>query len=89
MLRSTRLRATTLALCLAAAFSVQSARPVSPDHHEFEAAIHAPYAADKSAAREFTLYFSWIDAKDPSTVAWKVELLSQDGSRVLRQWHGE
>jgi hypothetical protein len=89
MLRSTRLRATTLALCLAAAFSVQSARPVSPDHHEFEAAIHAPYAGDKSAAREFTLYFSWIDAKDPSTVAWKVELLSQDGGRVLRSWHGE
>jgi hypothetical protein len=89
MLRSTRLRATTLALCLAAAFSVQSARPVSPDHHEFEAAIHAPYAGGKSAAREFTLYFSWIDAKDPSTVAWKVELLSQDGSRVLRHWHGE
>ncbi len=89
MLRSTRLRATTLALCLAAAFSVQSARPVSPDHHEFEAAIHAPYVGEKSAAREFTLYFSWIDAKDPSTVAWKVELLSQDGARVLRQWHGE
>jgi hypothetical protein len=89
MLRSTRLRATTLALCLAAAFSVQSARPASPDHHEFEAAIHAPYAAGKSAAREFTLYFSWIDAKDPSTVAWKVDLLSQDGSRVLRNWHGE
>jgi hypothetical protein len=83
------LRATTLALCLAAAFSVQSARPVSPDHHEFEAAIHAPYVGEKSAAREFTLYFSWIDAKDPSTVAWKVELLSQDGSRVLRHWHGE
>ena len=55
MLRSTRLRATTLALCLAAAFSVQSARPVSPDHHEFEAAIHAPYVGEKSAAREFTL----------------------------------
>ena len=89
MLRSTRLRATAVALGLAAAFSVQSARPVSPDHHEFEAAIHAPYAADKSAAREFTLYFSWMDAKDPSTVAWKVELLSQDGSRALRTWHGE
>ncbi|HQW80456.1 MAG: CehA/McbA family metallohydrolase [Rhodanobacteraceae bacterium] len=89
MLRSTRLRATTLALCLAAAFSVQSARPVSPDHHEFEAAIYAPYAADKSVAREFTLYFSYIDARDPSTVAWKVELLTQDGSRVLRHWHGE
>ncbi len=89
MLRSTRLRASTLALCLAAAFSVQSARPISPDHHEFEAAIHAPYAADKSAAREFTLYFSWMDAKDPSTVAWKVELLSQDSGRVLRTWHGE
>jgi hypothetical protein len=89
MLRSTRLRATAVALGLAAAFSVQSARPISPDHHEFEAAIHAPYAAGASATREFTLYFSWIDAKDPSTVAWKVELLSQDGSRVLRQWHGE
>ncbi|HWT15641.1 MAG TPA: Ig-like domain-containing protein [Patescibacteria group bacterium] len=89
MLRSTRLRATTLALCLAAAFSVQSARPVSPDHHEFEASIHAPYAAGKSAAREFTLYFSYIDARDPSTVAWKVELLTQDGRRVLRSWHGE
>lgn len=89
MLRSTRLRASTLALCLAAATSIQAARPLSPDHHEFEAAIHAPYAAGKSAAREFTLYFSYIDARDPSTVAWKVELLDAEGKRVLRSWHGE
>lgn len=89
MLRSTPLRAAALALCLSAAFSVQSARPPSPDHHEFEAAIHAPYAGNAAGAREFTLFFSWIDARDPSTVAWKVEVLSQDGERVLRTWHGE
>jgi hypothetical protein len=89
MLRSTRLRASLLALGLAAAFSVQAGRPASPDHHEFEAALHAPYSAGKSAAREFTLYFSYMDARDPSTVAWRLELLSQDGHKLLRSWHGE
>ncbi|MBK7146944.1 MAG: proprotein convertase P-domain-containing protein [Xanthomonadales bacterium] len=89
MLRSTRLRATTLALSLAAAVSVQAARPASPDHHEFEAALHAPFAMAKSTARDFTLYFSYIDARDPSTVAWKLELLDGEGATTLRTWHGE
>ena len=89
MLRSTRSRATTLALSLAAAVSVQAARPASPDHHEFEAALHAPFAVAKSTARDFTLYFSYIDARDPSTVAWKLELLDSEGATTLRTWHGE
>jgi len=89
MLRSTRLRATTLALSLAAAVSVQAARPASPDHHEFEAALHAPFAMAKSTARDFTLYFSYIDARDPSTVAWKLELLDSEAATTLRTWHGE
>jgi len=89
MFVSTRLRANVLALCLTAACSAQAARSVSLDHHEFEAAIHAPYVGEKSAAREFTLFFSYMDARDPSTVAWKLELLTQAGARVLRTWHGE
>ena len=89
MLFSTRMRANVFALCLTAAFSLHAARPVSLDHHEFEASLHAPYTGTKSAAREFTLYFSYMDARDPTTVAWKLELLSQDGRRVLREWHGE
>ena len=64
MLFSTRMRANVFALCLTAAFSLHAARPVSLDHHEFEASLHAPYTGTKSAEREFTLYFSYMDARD-------------------------
>ncbi len=62
---------------------------VSPDHHEFEAAMHAPFRGDAGEAREFRLFFNYVDAVDPSTVAWRVELRSHDGQQRYREWLGE
>ncbi|WP_240623927.1 Ig-like domain-containing protein [Ahniella affigens] len=79
----------TLALGLLVAISAGSASAVSLDHHEFEASIYAPFRGVSNEARDFKLYFSYMDAADPSTVAWKVEILNRDGSNVLRQFVGE
>jgi Bacterial Ig domain len=75
-------------LCVLA-MQAASVSAVSPDHHEFEAALNAPFRGDAGEAREFRLFFSYIDAVDPSTVAWRVELLSQDGKQLHREWLGE
>jgi len=62
---------------------------VSPDHHEFDAMLEAPYTATgQGEARNFTLRFSYPDAVDPQTVAWRLELLGRDGLPV-RLWYGE
>lgn len=79
----------TILWVLLCALSFNVSAVVSPDHHEFEASIHAPFRGDAHEAREFGLQFSYIDAVDPSTVAWRVELRSQDGSQLYREWLGE
>lgn len=60
----------------------------SPDHHEFEATLEAPYRGEKGEAREFVLNFAYPDATDPATVAWRLELTDADGAR-LQHWYGE
>src|SRR5215475_12234625 len=61
----------------------------SPDHHEFDAALDAPYAATKAgAARDFRLMFRYDDASDPSVVAWRLALTDASG-KALRAWYGE
>lgn len=77
------------ALLCALALQTATVLAVSPDHHEFEAALHAPFRGTTDEAREFRLFFSYIDAVDPSTVAWRVQLLSQDGQQVHGEWSGE
>jgi hypothetical protein len=64
------------------------AAAVSPDHHEFEASLYAPFRG-VSEAREFRLFFRYVDAVDPSTVVWRVEISTPDGTRLLRSWVGE
>jgi hypothetical protein len=76
-------------LFFALAISASAVVAVSPDHHEFEAALHAPFRGDAAEAREFRLFFSYVDAVDPSTVAWRVELRSHDGQKLYREWLGE
>lgn len=77
------LLAATLALCIA-----NPAFAVSPDHHEFDAMLEAPYVGTAGDAREFVLRFQYPDSRDPNTVAWRLELLAPDGARI-RAWHGE
>ena len=62
--------------------------PVSPDHHEFEAALVAPFLGQRGEAREFALQFAFPDATDPSIVGWKLELVAPNGKPV-RTWYGE
>lgn len=64
------------------------AQAVSPDHHEFEATLEAPYRGDNGDAREFVLNFSYPDASDPATVAWRLQLDDGSGRRV-QVWYGE
>ena len=88
MLR-TRSCARLIALVLSGAALLPSAFAASPDHHEFEASLYAPFRGESREARAFELDFSYIDAVDPSTVAWRVELLTADAKRVVRTWRGE
>lgn len=62
---------------------------ISPDHHEFEATLHAPFRGATDDARNIRLAFSFIDAQDPSTVAWRLDLRAQNSETILRQWVGE
>ena len=62
---------------------------VSPDHHEFEASLHAPFRGEAGEAREFRMFFSYIDAADPAAVAWRLELRSADDTLLHREWLGE
>lgn len=80
---------------LAAAFGIVSgiaygsaAFAVSPDHHEFEATLEAPYGGERVDARDFVLRFAFPDARDPTSVAWRLEILDPQGARV-QIWHGE
>jgi hypothetical protein len=62
------------------------------DHKEFEATLHAPYAASSAAAghqegRTFTLDFDYPLMTRAQDVVWRVELLSASGD-VLQSWHG-
>jgi len=86
---SKRLHARLVALGLALAVIAPNVLAVSPDHHEFEATLYAPFRGQVQEARDFQLGFSFIDARDPSTVAWRVDLLSADGKQTIRSWYGE
>ena len=54
------------------------------DHHEFEATLHAPFAADgadqdKPEARTFRLAFDFPLLEREQDVQWRLELVSPDG----------
>ena len=74
---------------LAFAVSASAVAAVSPDHHEFEATLYAPFTGTSGEARNLQLEFSYLDARDPMSVAWRVELLAGEGGQSLRQWVGE
>ncbi|MGE3104099.1 MAG: CehA/McbA family metallohydrolase [Lysobacterales bacterium] len=79
----------TLSCALLFLCGAVSAAAVSPDHHEFEATLYAPFTGEVGEARNFLLDFSYLDARDPSTVAWRVDLLDTDGEHTIRSWYGE
>lgn len=78
-----------LALALAGLMSTSAVYAVSLDHQEFEATLVAPFTGQGSEARQFELNFSYIDAVDRSSVAWRLELLTNDGKEPVHTWRGE
>ncbi|HEY1042364.1 MAG TPA: CehA/McbA family metallohydrolase [Telluria sp.] len=61
----------------------------APDHHDFEATLHAPYQGEGSAgARTFTLDFEYPYARGPHTVHWRLALEGKGGA-VLKMWSGQ
>ena len=73
-----------------------SAFAADPDHREFEATLHVPFRGDNVAAvgvfgqsesRVFTLNFEYPTVERAQVIAWRLELVNQDG-KVLKRWHG-
>ncbi|GMV30954.1 MAG: hypothetical protein AMXMBFR59_30790 [Rhodanobacteraceae bacterium] len=64
------------------------ARAVSPDHHEFDATLEAPYRGERGDAREFVLHFAFPDATEPASVAWRLAVEDAAGV-VVQSWYGE
>ncbi len=76
-----------LILSLLTATGLAVASP-SPDHHEFEASLYTPFKGEASGARKFELAFSYIDAVEPTTVVWHIEIFAKGGS-LVRSMVGE
>jgi len=59
----------------------------SPDHNEFEAALHAPFRAPASGARTFTLAFDYPHLAAPLPVYWRLEVTL--AGVPVAQWRGQ
>jgi hypothetical protein len=59
-----------------------------PDHHEFEAALWAPFLGEQGEGRTLKVGFGFVDAATGTVGAWRLELVDAQG-QVRRQWHGE
>ncbi|MFN8010977.1 MAG: putative Ig domain-containing protein [Holophagaceae bacterium] len=59
-----------------------------PDHHEFEAALWAPFLGEQGEGRTFRVAFGFVDAATGTVGSWRLDLVDAKG-RVRRQWHGE
>ena len=75
-----------LLLCLFVISTCASA--THPDHHEFEATLHAPYRGAPHEARTFTLSFDYPFLTAPQQVRWRLQLLAPGGA-LVRQWQGQ
>ena len=59
-----------------------------PDHHEFEAALVAPFTStDTSGARRFSVSMGYLGAPEGEQFAYQLELLAPDG-RVVNRYSG-
>jgi hypothetical protein len=72
---------------LAAACVVPSAVAGTPDHHEFEATLHAPYRGEgRSGARTFNLDFDRGGSAPSDSVQWTLTLSAQ--GKPVASWQG-
>lgn len=82
-----RLRRFASAL-LAAVAAVAIAAPANAphDHHELDAALHAPYRAESATeARTFTLQFAFPPDAEQQVAHWRLQLISPAG-KVIDEW---
>jgi len=59
-----------------------------PDHHEFEAALWAPFRGEQGEGRTLKVAFGFVDAATGTVGSWRLDLVDAKG-RVRRQWWGE
>jgi len=59
----------------------------SPDHHEFEATLDAPFRGAADDSRAFTLQFSFPGEGVGVSSVWRLEVRDASGRRI-RQWSG-
>ena len=59
-----------------------------PDHHEFEAALFAPFRGDNGEGRVIKVAFQFPDAPALTLASWRLDLVSPNG-RIVHTWHGE
>ena len=59
-----------------------------PDHHEFEAALFAPFRAEAGEARTIKAAFLFLDAPALTLASWRLDLVDP-GGRPVHSWHGE
>jgi Bacterial Ig domain len=79
-----RIATALLAVFAVAAIAAPSNAP--HDHHELDAALHAPYRAEGAAdARAFTLQFSFPPDAERQVAHWRLQLISPAGS-VIDEW---
>ena len=74
-----------LAVCAALFAGIGNAAEL--DHREFDATLHAPFAAGNNGARTFTLDFSYPQAESAQDVSWRLELTGP-GGQVVQRWQG-
>lgn len=81
-------RLSMLVLSALVALSLAAQRVPHPDHHEFEAALTAPFLGEQGEARTFRLLFQFPDAEGMVIAGWRLELRDPKG-RLVRMWRGE
>ncbi|HEU4853469.1 MAG TPA: CehA/McbA family metallohydrolase [Telluria sp.] len=70
------------------AFIALPALAANPDHHEFEATLHAPYQGEgRHGARTFTLDFDYPGARPGTMARWQLTL-TRPGGKMVRSWKG-
>ncbi|NVD99448.1 CehA/McbA family metallohydrolase [Massilia sp. BJB1822] len=65
-----------------------AAQQGTADHHEFEAALEAPFLGGEAGARPLHLRFRYPGAASGQRLRWQLDLLDQRG-RSLRRWQGQ
>jgi hypothetical protein len=76
------------ALLTFSSFSLVAQGIPHPDHHEFEAALFAPFRGENGEGRTLKVAFQFPDAPALTLASWRLDLVDPQG-RLVQSWHGE